>query len=106
MDKIYAVGTTWHMQHFGRQQDKFVEVIIDSETSRSWVINTGRWNEIKIAKKTAHTVLLSDEDVDNQLWLDENRRRIIEQLGAYNRHTSIDLWRKIAALIDYQEVKL
>lgn len=76
----------------------FISVEVVGETSRSWLVDS-RFNPIKCPKKNpfSHGIIYSQEMMENMVWINSNRWRIIESI---RRLEDADRLRKIAEIID------
>ncbi len=79
----------------------YKKVKIDGETKRSWLIGTG-YLEKKYPKKTANG-LFSQQDIDDFMFIDENRHGVRERLSYPFKNA--DKLRRIIAILDEPEEK-
>ena len=70
-------GPIWK-EHWGETQ------IVD-ETSRSWITS---WGE-KIPKKGGHGICFSQDELDKLVWINENFRKISEQIYSCKDFTKL-----------------
>ena len=81
-------------------REQWRPVVITGETSRSWII--GGRNNAKCPKKGGYGWALSEKEVYDDVWLKENRYKIMQRLN-FGSNQSVEVFRKIAELIGYEE---
>ena len=88
--KSLGAGPIW--------REHWREMKITGETSRSWITEWDR----KIPKKgfNPRFVCFSEEEIDRNAWIKENRNKIARVI---ERHNDYDLLQKVAQLIGYKE---
>ncbi len=87
-------GPIWR-EHW--RQDKII-----GETSRSWIVGQGSWEQ-KIPKKGPwHGVAFSEKEIDQAAYVHDNRHRISDAVGRLQDYACL---REIAELVGYEERK-
>jgi len=82
----------------GRRHNELKEVTIDAETSRSWVIYAGSYDEIKFPKKNPKGMYDEQGKIDYE-WHNTHRWRI----GKLVDRCSPEQLRQIAQIVGYVE---
>lgn len=90
--RLWADGGPIYREHFR-------PVVIESETSRSWVTVSGT----KYSKKDRpHGIYIDQQEIDDACWVNDHRYKVSSLV---DRCQDPAILRQIAALVGYEETK-
>ena len=86
--QIYSTGGPIYREHWEERK-------VVGETSRSWVLSCGR----KIPKKRREDVCFSEEEVDDKVWVNDHRYKIMRKVESVRDPSTL---KAIAELVGYR----